>query len=483
MMTPALWIPAGLALLAAVSRMLPGRHQSWPIRIAIAYLVAGLITQGLGFWHSADALGAWFFVTVAVFSIFGLWYSGPYIAREASAHGWPEVRLQTYYSLIFLFIAALTAVALWSNFLWLWLAIEAATLSSVVLVAVPQTGSALEAAWKYVLVTEAGGFIALIGTVLALSAIHYPLWGWGWQEPVRETSITYPWALIGAYLALAGYGAKAGLVPFHTWLPDAHSEAPAPVSGLLSGLKLAGALLIAYRLFAAVGRIVPVALLHEALIVLGLASLLLAAAFVVFQHDLKRLFAYSSIEHIGLISLGMGFGGIALVGAALHIWTHAASKTLLFHNAGTVRLLYHTSSHRGGARGILQRTPWTGALLALGSAAIVGLPPLAPFWSEWLILAGGFHVAADRPFALIAAGLLIAIFVAIARILPRWLFTPGRSDQPRAPIAEPSALILPSLVLAVLVVGGGIAMPLTAHTLWSHLVHQLALTGGRRKMG
>ncbi len=483
MMTLALWIPAGLALLAAVSGLLhPGRHQVWLIRIAIAYLAALLVTQGLNLWHPADALAAWFFVTVAVFSIFGLWYSVPYLTREAAAHGWPEGRVQTYYSLFFLFVAALTAVALWTNFFWLWLAIEAATLTSVVLVGVPQTGTALEAAWKYVLVTEAGGFMALVGTVMALTAVHYPLFAWGWQ-PIRETSMTYPWALIGSYMALAGYGAKAGLVPFHTWLPDAHSEAPAPVSGLLSGLKLAGALVIVYRLFATVGRVVPVDYLHDALIALGLASLLLAAAFLVFQHDLKRLFAYSSIEHIGLISLGMGFGGIALVGAALHIWTHAASKTLLFHNAGTVRLLYHTSSHREGARGILQRTPWTGALLALGSAAIVGLPPLAPFWSEWLILAGGFHVGADRPFAVIAAGLLVAIFVAIARSIPRWLFTPGRRDQPpEAAIAEPSALIVPGLVLALVVVGGGIAMPFAAHPLWNQLVHQLALAGTHRRI-
>jgi hydrogenase-4 component F len=193
-----------------------------------------------------------------------------------------------------------------------------------------------------------------------------------------------------------------------------------------------------------------------------------------FQRDLKRLWAYSSIEHIGLIALGVGFGGIALIGAALHIWTHAATKTLLFHNAGTVRLLYHTSTTHEGARAVLTRTPWSGGLLALGAAAVVGLPPFAPFWSEWLILAGGFHVASDRPFAFIAAGLLMVIFIALAKRIPEWLLTPGPADAaPRHPIQEPAALIAPSALLAVLVLVGGVGLPLLVHPLWTQLIAHL----------
>lgn len=476
MATPALWIiPVGLAALAMAYFIAPVKRLGWVSGLSAAFLLFSLAAFPLHLWTGVGPLAAWFFVTVAILSIFGIWYSGPYIRREAAAHHWSPARIRGYYVLFTLFIASLASLAIWTNFIFLWMAMEAATLTSVVLTAHPAERGSVEAAWKYVVMTELGGLVALLGTVLALTAVGSPLFGWGSGPSDRILSSAHQhWALIGAYMALVGYGTKAGLAPFHTWLPDAHSEAPAPVSALLSGLKLAGAMLIVYRLFHVLQPSLPSAYLDDALIVLGLLSLVISAGFLTFQHDLKRLWAYSSIEHIGLISLGMGFGGIALVGAFLHIWTHAASKTLLFHNAGTVRILYHSSHSDRGARGILQRTPWTGALLALGSAAIVGLPPFAPFWSEWLILAGGLHQAGDRPFVIIAAALVVLIFIAIARRVPGWLFTPGPVGVPASkPIQEPAALILPSAVLGVLVLAGGIGLPLAAHPLWQHLVSQL----------
>ena len=478
-MTQALWtIPASMLLLALVSWAVPSAGVTWMRRIGIVLLLAALATQITRLWHAEDPLAAWYFVTVAVFGVFALWYSGPYITREASQHHWSENRVKFYYVLLFVFLFSLLALALWTNLLWLWVAMEVATLSSVVLAAVPDTPAAVEAAWKYVIVTETGAMFALLGTILALHAVASPFFSWH-PTPVHRaiSSAQEHWALIGAYLALVGYGAKAGLAPFHTWLPDAHSEAPAPISALLSGLKLAGGLVIVYRLFRVVSFAVPPVYLQDALIVLGLLSLLVAAAFLAFQRDLKRLWAYSSIEHIGIISLGIGFGGIALIGAALHIWTHAASKTLLFHNAGTVRLLYHTSDSHAGARAILHRTPWTGGMLALGAAAIVGLPPFAPFWSEWLVLAGGFHQIPDRIFVAIAAALIVVIFIAIARRVPDWLFSPGQVGQPPkgGALAEPASLVLPTATLGVIVLVSGVALPIVAHPLWQHLVGQLAL--------
>ena len=473
-----LWIiPVGLAVIAMAYWIVPIQRLGWVSGAAVAFLLFWLAALPLHLWTGAGPLATWFFVIVAILSIFGIWYSGPYITREAEQHGWSPGRIKGYFLLFVLFIASLASLAIWTNFIFLWMAIEAATLTSVVLTAHPAERGAVEAAWKYIVVTELGGLVALLGTVVALKAVGSPLFVWEPSASHRILSSAHEhWALIGAYMALVGYGTKAGLAPFHTWLPDAHSEAPAPVSALLSGLKLAGAMLIVYRLFHVMALSVPAAYLDDALILLGLLSLLVSAGFLIFQHDLKRLWAYSSIEHIGLISLGMGFGGIALVGAFLHIWTHAASKTLLFHNAGTVRILYHSSHSDHGARGILHRTPWTGALLALGSAAIVGLPPFAPFWSEWLILAGGLHQVGDRPFVIIAAALVVIIFIAIARRVPGWLFTPGQVGEPPAkPVKEPAALILPSAVLGVLVLLGGIGLPLAVHPLWQHLVSQLGV--------
>lgn len=461
-------VPSALLALGIAAGTVPVRWRRGPSHAAVALLAGLLVALALGLWHPRDPLAAWFFVTVSVLGGFGIWYSGPYIAREAALHGWTPTRLRLYDGLFLAFVASLAALALWTNLLALWLALEAATLSSVVLVGLPDSSASLEAALKYLLVTETGGLIALVGTVLARGAAGASLLG------AHIALAPLPWALVGAYLALVGYGAKAGLAPLHTWLPDAHSEAPAPVSALLSGLKLAGAVVVIFRLFQSVEPLVGAAWLKVPLILLGLASLVVAAAFLVFQRDLKRFWAYSSIEHIGLISLGVGFGGIALIGAVLHIWTHATTKTLLFHNAGTIRLVYGSSHHANGARAVLTRTPWTGAFLALGAAAIVGLPPFAPFWSEWLILAGGLRQGGDRIFALIAAGLVFAIFVAIARRVPEWLFTPGPvGTPPRDRLAEPAALIAPTAALAVLVIAGGIGLPAAAHPLWQHLVSEL----------
>ncbi len=478
MTTATLWvIPVGLAALSLAYLIVPRKRVGWVSGLVVLFLGFWLAALPLNLWRGAGPLATWFFVTVAVLSIFGVWYSGPYIRREAESHQWSPGRVQGYFVFFTLFIASLAALAIWTNFIFLWIALEIATLTSAVLTAHPAERGSVEAAWKYIVVTELGGLVGLLGTILALSAVGSPLFAWtpGLPHGILSSSHQH-WALIGAYMALVGYGTKAGLAPFHTWLPDAHSEAPAPVSALLSGLKLAGAMVIVYRLFHVLAASVPSVYLDDALILLGLLSLVIAAGFLTFQHDLKRLWAYSSIEHIGLISLGMGFGGIALVGAFLHIWTHAISKTLLFHNAGTVRILYHSSHTDYGARGILQRTPWTGALLALGSAAIVGLPPFAPFWSEWLILAGGLHQVSNRPFVIIAAALVVIIFIAIARRVPGWLFTPGPVGLPPVkPIQEPVGLILPSAVLGLFVVAGGIGLPLAVHPLWHHLVSQLGV--------
>ncbi len=463
-----------LVVLAVFVLVMPASWAIWLERTAIGVLVVSLALLAGDQWHLPDALATWFYLVVAVISVIALWFSEPYVRAEAKHLHWNDAQIKQYGSLLLIFIASLVAVAIWTNFLWLWLGIEAATLSSVFLVGTPRDRGAIEAAWKYLLVTEAGGLAALVGTAVALAATGHPIsqWDYATWTAIGHHMGKARWILIGAYMAMIGYATKAGLAPFHTWLPDAHSQAPAPVSALLSGLKLAGAVVIVYHLFGVLTPTVPAQDLKDGLIILGLLSLLVAAAFVAFQTDLKRLWAYSSIEHIGLISLGIGFGGIALVGAVFHIWTHASSKTLLFQNAGTVRLLYHTSESTQGAKALLARTPWTGGMLALGSAAIVGLPPFAPFWSEWLILVGGFQSASNRIPDIIAVGLLIVIFSGIALRIPNWLWVPGTQDR-LAKIREPWALVAPNLVLALLVLVGGVGMPLVVHPLWHHLAHEL----------
>lgn len=461
MMAETLGFAVAAPLAAAVAAgLMPPRRAHWAGRALALALAVSLAALWSGGWRLPDFLSAWLYSVVAGLSLFGLWYSEGYIAAEASQHGWDGRRLRSYWLWLFAFIGALLALAAVANYLLLWVAMEAATLTSVFLTAVPGDSRAAEAAWKYLLVTEAGGFAALLGTVMVVTGSGRSLTAWAFAPPVTAALDGHR-LLIGAALVLLGYATKAGLAPFHTWLPDAHSEAPAPVSALLSGLKLAAALVLIYRLFALTAPTVPVAWLQGGLIALGLASLLVAATMVAYQQDLKRLWAYSSIEHMGLISLGMGFGGVALVGAFLHIMTHAASKTLLFQQSGTVRLLYRTSRADAGARGILLRSPWSGSLLALGAAAIAGVPPLAPFWSEWLILAGGFQAPGRAWAAGLAAAMLVAIFIGMAWRMPKWLWVPGPVGGSARPLRlrESWALLAPGLALSTAVVGGGLGVP------------------------
>ncbi len=462
-----------LVVLAGIQFVVPRALMVWVPRFVIAIFGLSLLGIWVGWWHPPGPTATWFFDVVALISMLALWFSEPYLIEEARQHDWSIKRVRYYQGILLLFLGSLVAVALWTNFLFLWMAIETATLTSVYLVSVPNSRGAIEASWRYLLVTEAGGLAALVGTVISLTGMGLPFDAWHVGVITGTLPVVHPqWVLVGALMALVGYATKAGLAPFHNWLPDAHSEAPATISALLSGLKLAGAILIVFRLFGVLSQGIPAYDLKDGLIGLGLLSLVVAASFVAFQRDLKRMWAYSSIEHIGLISLGMGFGGIALVGALLHVFTHASSKTLLFQNAGSVRLLYRTSRSDQSAKGLLMRTPWTGSLLALGTAAIIGLPPFAPFWSEWLILVGGFLQPENRVWDIIAMGLLVVIFTGVVLRMPGWLWTPGKKTAlPR--INESWALLSPNLVLAVFVIGGGIGVPWLMHPLWHHLVIHL----------
>ncbi|MCY0886318.1 MAG: proton-conducting transporter membrane subunit [Firmicutes bacterium] len=439
------------ALIPAVAGAFQWR--GWPARWSVwvwVEVLAGwavLLVSALGGFHPPGPLATWYFWPAEALGGLALAVSLPYIRREAEREGWSPSRVRGYFALFSLFWATVLGMALVPNYLALWADVEGSTVASVLLVAVHGYRRSVEAAWKYLLVAGSGGLVALAGLILTLHGLGLPLGAWS-LHPRPVAPVRGGEAALGLVLAVVGFGTKAGLAPFHTWLPDAHSEAPAPVSALLSGVELAGAALVLLRLL----RLAPApaaGLAHGLLVGMGLLSLAVAAGAMGFQTDLKRLWAYSSIEHMGLIALGFGFGGVALVGALLHIWTHAVTKTLLFYDAGQVRLAYGGST-LGRARGVLRQLPWTGGLLGLGAAAIVGLPPFAPFWSEWLILAGGFS---RSPWAAgIALALLMGAFIAIGRRVPVWLFG-GRTAVWEG---ERWALVVPMLVLAAAVTGGGV---------------------------
>jgi hydrogenase-4 component F len=365
-----------------------------------------------------DALGAYLLALTATVAALAMAASPRYVRHEVSSGGFVPRAEGRYYALLLWFVASLAAVPLLDNLGLLWVAIEATTVISALLVGITRTPDALEAAWKYLILGTVGVGFALLGTLLVYASSVQVLGessdALNWTRLIAIAPNLNPSLLRLAFVfALAGYGTKIGLVPFHTWLPDAHSQAPSPISALLSGVSLTTALYALVRF-----HLVAVGGLGEGfssglLIAFGLLSLAVALPFMIRQEDLKRLLAYSSIEHMGLVTLGIGFGGpVALLGVILHIGLHAITKATLFLSAG--ELVQQYGSRRLSAiRGSLSGAPVAGGAMGAGILMLGGLPPSGIFVTEFAIIVGG----AMRGYVVVAAaaaGLLALAFVALA---------------------------------------------------------------------
>src|ERR1700722_15518713 len=367
-----------------------------------------------------------------------------------------------FYAGLNLFGWAMLAAPIMGSLALLWIAVEITTIVSALLVAIENTDRATEAAWKYVLIASAGLGLALLATVFAYFAgsqvlgEHYnlaitPLIQHAAHLPATPVRLAF-------LLALLGYGTKVGLFPAHTWLPDAHSEAPTPVSALLSGSLLAVSLYAILRYyqvaFACLGSGFP----RDALLAFGVASLLLAALYVFGQRDIKRLLAYSSIEHMGIVTIGVSFGApVALAGVMLHVLAHAAAKGNAFMGAGVFTVKYGTKQI-AAMRGALDLLPWSGPLFLLAVFALSALPPSGVFRSEFQIVAGGLD-SGHYATAAILVVLVTMAFFGLTSATTRILFTPApRSLSAAAAVGrgEPSAwMVVPAVAgIAVLLILG-----------------------------
>ncbi len=349
-----------------------------------------------------DALSAYMIAIVALVAFAACLYSAGYMHGAFLAGEVSERRLRWYYLWFFSFIASMLTVVLAANLGLLWVAVEATTLATAFLVGLYGTKPALEAAWKYVVICTVGIAIALLGTIITYFAALPVLGGERallWEALAAVAGRLDPHMMKLAFiLVLVGYGTKAGLAPMHTWLPDAHSQAPAPVSALLSGVLISSALYAIIRFYAlaagALGPAFPAALL----LVFGLLSLAVAAPFIVLQRDFKRLLAYSSVEHMGIIAAGLGLAGLggagkaaalAGFGAVLHLLSHACAKAALFFAAGDLAQAYSTRLI-DRVQGAVRVAPVAGTALVAGTFAITGTPPFALFASEFAIVGGAF---------------------------------------------------------------------------------------------
>ncbi len=448
-----LLVPLGAAALLAC---LPGYRLAAALNVAATFLtLLGALALLFGA-HPApsryllvDDLNV---VFIALNSFVGFTtsvFSASYVAHELEIGRLTPAYLRFYHAMYQILMFAMTLALVANNIGLMWVAIEIATLTTVMMVGIYRTHEALEAAWKYFILGSIGIALALFGTILVYVAAE-PVIGEGldsmvWTELVRRASSFDPTLLNVAFVfLLLGYGTKVGLAPLHAWLPDAHAEGPTPISAVLSGLLLNVALYAVLR-FKMLMTANAAALAPGPLMVsLGLVSLVFAAFMLYRRRDIKRLFAYSSIEHMGIIVFAFGMGGpLANFAGLLHMTMHSLTKSGIFFVTG------HITQVKGTQRiseigGLTETHPWLGWSLVLGVVAIAGLPPLGIFMSEFLVVSSTFARSPILAIVLVF-GLLIAFGALLLRLNglafgePRGATTPVKASY--APLCAHLALV------------------------------------------
>jgi len=411
-------------------------------------LVPAHTTTALSGWLRVDALSVVFLVAVAFLygagAVFAIGYIRP-AGDPASAARYNR----RFFAGLNLFAWSMAMAPIVNGLALLWIAIEVTTVVSALLVAIDDTDGATEAAWKYVLIASMGLGIALLATIVMYYAgstvfggaydLFYPkLLGAAGHFPPEVVRLSF-------VLAVLGYGTKMGLVPVHTWLPDAHSEAPTPISALLSGSLLVVSFYAILRFYQVTVRAVGPTFPRTVLLVFGVMSLLLAALYLARQRDLKRLFAYSSVEHMGILAIGMSFSApIAIVGVLLHVLAHAAAKGTAFFGAGSVVLKFGTKDMTR-IRGGIGALPWSGPMLVMAVLGLSAMPPFGIFRSEFLFVSGGLADPSDAIAAVLVVGVTLAM-LGLSWFASQTMLTPSANGTVGG---EASAWIVASMVIGL----------------------------------
>ncbi len=424
-------------------------------------ILAGAGVSAFGDWFFVDALGAIFLGLIGIVGFLSGAYSIQYIRHDLHAGILDARRVKIYYALFSLFIATMLLSVISNNIVMMWVAVEATTLGSAFLVGLYGQKTSLEAAWKYVIICTVGVAFGLYGTVLTFANGSEVLGNAEgailWSTIVSHASALDPMTSKLAFVfVLVGFGTKAGLFPMHAWLPDAHSEAPSPVSALLSGVLLNCALLVVIRYYAITLRAVGPEFPQMLLMLLGGLSIAVAALLFYVQQDLKRKLAYSSVEHIGLMALGLGIGGPLGVGAALlHAVNHSFAKSLLFCGSGNVLMKYGTRDLRS-VKGMLRVAPISGLLLMGGALALAGLPPFNIFVSEFMVFVAG--IQAGYIWVMILCGLFFTVTVGgLIQIISGSVL--GKSPESLARGDVGWRALTPMVILFALVLAMGVNVP------------------------
>ena len=457
--TAILVIPGVAALLA----LLPGYKLTARLNVFATFLT---FLAALSLLVVRPANGTYLFVDDlnVVFVVLGTFvgfttsaFSASYIEHEIEIGRLTPAHLRFYHAMYQALMFAMNLGLLANNIGLMWVAIELATLTTVLMVGIYRTPEALEAAWKYFILGSVGIALALFGTILVYMAAR-PVVGEGhdamvWTTLIERAKDFSPELLNVAFVFLMlGYGTKVGLAPLHAWLPDAHAEGPTPISAVLSGLLLNVALYAVLR-FKMLLAANPAAIAPGPLMVtLGLVSLIFAGFMLYRRRDIKRLFAYSSIEHMGLITFAFGMGGpLANFAGLLHMTMHSLTKSAIFFTVGHISQVKGTQK-LSEIRGLTGSHPLLGWGLVLGVVAIAGLPPLGIFMSEFLIVSSTF---AREP--LLALPLVFGLLIALGALFLR--LTDVAFGKPTGNAAPIKASRLPLIAHLSLVLAAGIYLP------------------------
>ena len=477
----ALMLAVTLPLLAAFLCWLkPLRRIAWTITvvflalslsaavvIAWQVLATGRVVAIAG-WFEADGLSALLLLMVTFVCITAAIYSGGYMRHETGS----KERLWWFYSNYNLFVFALVAVPALARVNLVWVAVELVTLFATLLVGYESTPGALEAAWKMAILTIMGAPISLFGFLTLYWAFRTSGGGTSetWQSLYAMASTMSPNLLkLSFLLVFVGFGAKSGLAPMHTWLPDAHSQAPTPICAILSGMKTTIPLYAILRLLSIVlGS--PEARIGDWMVVLGLFSVGIAAFLLIQVRDYKRMFAYSTVEHMGIILTAAGFAThAAAYGAVAQMLNHSLTKSLCFYAAGMVLLALETRQI-SQVRGLFRISPFAGSALLLCSLAIAGAPPFPIFLSEFSILSAGLR-SGHGVAVIILAVLIVIAFVAIFLQVNSMLF--GEPSHPVTSELAPRSCRTAILIAVAPVLILGVYIPGPIHSLMTLAAQQL----------
>jgi hydrogenase-4 component F len=470
-----LLIPIGSAALLA---LLPGYRLTARLNVvaSLATFIAALLLLVLprpaaGAYVLVDDLNIVFVVLNSFVGFTTSLFSASYIAHELQTGRLTPAYLRFYHAMYQVMMFGMNLAFVSNNIGLMWVAVEVATLTTVLMVGIYRTHAALEAAWKYFILGSVGIAFALFGTILVYMAA-LPVIGEGndamvWTLLIERAREFDTGLLNVAFVFLfLGYGTKVGLAPLHAWLPDAHAEGPTPISAVLSGLLLNVALyaLLRFKMLLAAN---PEALAPGTLMVtMGLGSLLFAAFMLYRRRDIKRLFAYSSIEHMGIIVFAFGMGGpLANFAGLLHMVMHSLTKSAIFFAVGHITQIKGTQQI-SEIRGLTETHPALGWGLVVGVAAIAGLPPLGIFMSEFLVVSSTF---ARQP--LLAMVLVVGLLVAFGALMLR--LTSVAFGEPRGSTQPAQASYVPMFAHLALVLVAGVYLPAPIVAWFQHVAQLL----------